>query len=386
MMSIWWVCPPHQARAVRPGWPGAAPSPEPGHDPNPAELIEYPPRIRGCWLFVHADVPVIGCSRFLTETSWRTMDGETGTKGRPFLPPAGTETCGGVMVRGPNSGDGTQSPVYYLASAGLGSTLPRPRALDEIDPLAGAGTGPVTAPAGSFPVTLAEAYAADFGRVFLNFSPQNQGQREQQLAAFVPASVAAANPDLGWNGIGQMSLQSEQVAGITMQDPAHAVVTLLASVNGQLMELGVPVAASGSGVVVSGEPAWLPAPAQIPLPAPAGGSSDPVAHSQLMNELPAFFKAYANGDSAAVNRFLAPGVRLAGLGGTMAFDSISGLHVPSGGSTRQITVAVIWQPLSQGASSGAKLQVTYSMSVVQQSSVKWYVKEISASIEAVGAQ
>lgn len=346
------------------------------------------------------------------------------------------------MVRGPNSGDGTQSPVYYLASAGLGSTRPRPRALDEIDPLAGAalalepessarsawngaggrwllwplrvvlwaallviafrgvtaivfnqntaspgaGTGQVTAPAGSFPVTLAEAYAADFGRVYLNFSPQNQGQREQQLAAFVPASVAAANPDLGWNGIGQMSLQSEQVAGITMQDPAHAVVTLLASVNGQLMELGVPVAASGSGVVVSGEPAWLPAPAQIPLPAPAGGSSDPVAHSQLMNELPAFFQAYANGDSAAVNRFLAPGVRLAGLGGTMAFDSISGLHVPSGGSTRQITVAVIWQPLSQGASSGAKLQVTYSMSVVQQSSVKWYVKEISASIEAVGAQ
>src|ERR1039458_7093517 len=71
MMSIWWVCPPHQARAVRPGWPGAAPSPEPGHDPNPAELIEYPPRIRGCWLFVHADVPVIGCSRFLTETSCR---------------------------------------------------------------------------------------------------------------------------------------------------------------------------------------------------------------------------------------------------------------------------------------------------------------------------
>jgi hypothetical protein len=345
------------------------------------------------------------------------------------------------MFRGPNSGDGTRSPVYYLASAGLASPRQRPQPLDEIDPLAGAalalepesaaasawngaggrwllwplrvvlwaallviafrgvtaivfnqnsalpgtGTGPAT-PTGSFPVPLAEAYAADFGRVYLNFNPQNQGQREQQLAAFVPASVAAADPNLGWNGVGQMSLQSEQVAGITVQDPARAVVTLLAVVNGQLMELGVPVAASGGEVVVSGEPAWLPAPAQIPLPATAGGSSDPVAHSQLMNELPAFFQAYANGDSAALNRFVAPGVRLAGLGGTMAFDSISGLHVPSGGSTRQITVAVIWQPLSQGASSGAKLQVTYSMSVVQQSSVKWYVKEISASIEAVGAQ
>jgi hypothetical protein len=251
---------------------------------------------------------------------------------------------------------------------------------------AGPSTAPATATSGSFPASLAEAYAAEFGRVYLNANPQNLGQREQQLAAFVPASVAAANPDLGWNGTGQLSLQSEQVAGITVQDPQHAVVTLLASVNDQLMELGVPVAASASGVVVSGEPAWLPAPAQIPLPAQAAGSSDPVAHSQLIAELPAFFQAYANGESAALNRFLAPGVRLAGLGGTMAFDSISGLRVPTGGSTRQITVSVIWQPLSQGVSSGAKLQVTYSMSVAQQSSVKWYVKEIGASIEAVGAQ
>jgi hypothetical protein len=49
------------------------------------------------------------------------------------------------------------------------------------------------------------------------------------------------------------------------------VVTLLATVNGQLMELGVPVIAAGGGVVVAGEPAWLPAPQQIPAPAAAGG-------------------------------------------------------------------------------------------------------------------
>jgi hypothetical protein len=237
-----------------------------------------------------------------------------------------------------------------------------------------------------FPVALAEAYAAEFGRVYLNFSPQNQDQREQQLAAFVPASLAAANPDLGWNGTGQMSLQSEQVAGIAVQGSQHAVVTLLASVNGQLMELGVPIAASSAGVVVSGEPAWLPAPAQISPPASGVQVSDPKAQSQLMNQLPAFFQAYANGDTAELNPFLARGVALTGLGGTMAFDSITGLHVPPGGSTREITVSVIWQLVSQGTPTGAKLQVTYSMSVVQQSGVKWYVKEISAAIEAVGSQ
>ena len=86
-------------------------------------------------------------------------------------------------------------------------------------------------------MSLAEAYATEFGRVYLGFSSQNLGQREQALAAFVPASVSAANPSLGWNGISQLNLQSLQVAGIKVQDPQHVVATLLALVSGQLMEL-----------------------------------------------------------------------------------------------------------------------------------------------------
>ena len=361
------------------------------------------------------------------------------------------------MVRGPTSGNGTQSSVYYLDSGGPASSRSRPRALDtgpgldsELDPLVsdmqadgslaarpgaggswrGAGgrwllwplrvvlwtalavvafrgitviafssspapargTGAANA-TGEFPVSLAEAYAAEFGRVYLGFSPQSLGQREQALAAFVPPAVSAVNPGLGWNGIGQLNLQSLQVAGIKVQDPKHAVVTLLALLNGQLMELGVPVAATGSGLVVSGEPAWLPAPPRIsPPPGPRG--SDRVALSQLMNELPAFFQAYASGDGRALSRFLAHGASAAGLGGAVTFDSIGALHVPPGGASRQITVTVIWQvPATEqpGSTAGnlgmaSKLEMTYGMSVVDLQSGKWYVKEIGASTEAVGAQ
>ncbi len=358
------------------------------------------------------------------------------------------------MVRGPASGNGTRSPVYYLDSAGLASPRPGPRALDtglvldgELDPLVAdmqadgslaarpgiggswrgaggrwllwplrvvlwtalavvafrgitaiisgsspapaGGTGPANA-TGKFPVSLAEAYAAEFGRVYLGFSPQSLGQREQALASFVPPAVSAVNPSLGWNGIGQLNLQSLQVAGIRVQDHKHAVVTLLALLNGQLMELGVPVAATGGGLVVSGEPAWLPAPPRIsPPPAPRG--SDRVAQSQLMNELPAFFQAYASGDGRALNRFLAHGASVAGLGGAVTFDSIGALHVPPGGASRQITVTVIWQvPATEqpGSTAGmtSKLEMTYGMSVVDLQGGKWYVKEIGASTEAVGAQ
>ena len=356
------------------------------------------------------------------------------------------------MVRGPTSGNGTRSSVYYLDSAALASPRPRPRAqrltLDsELDslpagmqadgslaappglgaswrgaggrwlmwplrvvlwtvllvvafrgitaiifnsspaPAGGIGTGTAT---GEFPVSLAEAYASEFGRVYLGFSPQSLGQREQALAAFVPPAVSAANPSLGWNGVGQLNLQSLQVAGIKVQDPQHAVVTLLALLNGQLMELGVPVAATGSGLAVTGEPAWLPAPQRI-VPPPAPRGSDRVAQSQLMNELPAFFQAYATSDSGALNRFGVHGTSVAGLGGAVTFDSISALHVPPGGASRQITVTVIWQvpqqpgPIAGNLGMASKLEMTYGMSVVDLQSGKWYVKEIGASTEAVGA-
>jgi Conjugative transposon protein TcpC len=237
-----------------------------------------------------------------------------------------------------------------------------------------------------FPVMLAEAYAAEFGQVYLNVSPAIQAQREQELAAFVPSSVAAADPDFGWNGAGQLQLQSEQVTGIAVQNPRQAVVTLLATVNDQLMELGVPVAASGGGVVISGEPAWLPAPQQISPPVTPSRGSDPVAQGELMNELPAFFQAYASGDSGALDRFAVRGVSLTGLGGTVTFGSIASLQVPPGGATRQITVTVIWQVPGPGESGVTKLAMAYGMSVVDLQSGKWYVNKISAANEAVGAK
>ena len=112
-----------------------------------------------------------------------------------------------------------------------------------------------------------------------------------------------------------------------------------------------------------------------------------------MNELPAFFQAYASGDSAALNRFLVRGVSVAGLGGAVAFDQVSALHVPPGGATRQITVTVIWQlPEPPGSVTAgtqgvtSKLEMSYGMSVVDLQGGKWYVNGIGASSETVGAR
>ena len=149
----------------------------------------------------------------------------------------------------------------------------------------GTGRAPATTatPASTFPSGLAGAYALQFGQVYLNASPATASQRASQLAAFLPPG---ADPQLGWNGTGTLQLQSEQVADVAVKDSQHAVVTLLARVNGQLMELGVPVYYAGGALAVSAEPAWLAgAAAGIGSHAPgaqhrhgdAGGTDEPAA-------------------------------------------------------------------------------------------------------------
>ena len=211
------------------------------------------------------------------------------------------------------------------------------------DPAAG-GTEPAGVTAGQFPVSLAEAYATEFGQVYLNFSPAIQAQREQELAAFVPPSVAAAHPDLGLER--HRPAEPAVRAGRRDRGPGSAARRGHPAGHGQRPAHGARRAGDRLGRRHGGRRgARLAARAdsRSRRRQAASQGSDPVARSQLMNELPAFFQAYATGDSAALSRFELRGVPLTGLGGAVTFGSIAGLQVPPGGTTRQITVTVIWQ-------------------------------------------
>ncbi len=251
-------------------------------------------------------------------------------------------------------------------------------------PVAGtAGSGSVQ----GFPVRMAEAYAQQFADVYLNFSPATAAARARQLAAFLPPG---SDSQLGWNGQGTVQLQSEQVAGIAVQDSQHAIVTLLVRASGNLMELGVPIYAVDGAVAISAEPSLLPPPPRVSPPAAQSPASDPETAAALGRQLPAFFRAYASGDPVTLGRFLAHGATVTGLGGTVTYAAISGIQVPPGGTTRHIRVSVIWHLASQGAApsqsparspvstSSAGLEMTYEMTVVQQNG-SWYVAAIGAS-------
>jgi hypothetical protein len=254
-------------------------------------------------------------------------------------------------------------------------------------PAKGNGSGSDTGTTASgFPVTLGEAFAISFSEVHLNYSLSTAAQRAQELAAFIPASAQARNPQFGWNGSGTSVAQSTEVAGIDVSSSDTAVVTLLSTVNGKLMELGVPRYAASGELVVSAEPALLPAPPVATPPSAQPVSSDQGAESALASQLPGFFEAFASGDQAALGRYLAPGASVAGLGGAVSFGGITSLQVPQGGSTRDITVTVNWVLSGQVGAGASRLATTYDMSVVDQQSARWYVKDIRASTQPMGTQ
>lgn len=248
-------------------------------------------------------------------------------------------------------------------------------------------SGRAQQPTGSsrFPVTLAEAFAMQFGQVYLNFDQVRAAQRARQLAAFIPVGAAQ---QFGWNGVGSMRLQSEQVAGIQVRDSRNALVQLLVMVNGKLMEFSVPVYAAQGGMVVSGEPALLPPPNRVGLPAAKPtGNPDLATQNAFESFLPAFFKAYASSDAATLDRFITKGFSITGLGGAVAYssNSIQSLFVPQGGAKRDVTVTVRWEVPNLGGSAPATLDVTYDMTWIYQGG-NWSIESIKGSTQQAGQQ
>ena len=244
---------------------------------------------------------------------------------------------------------------------------------------------PARAPAPTqFPVSTAEAYAVEFGDVYLSFSPGAATARSKALASFLPPG---SDPQLGWNGAGSQRVESDQVASVSVTSAHTAIVTLLARLGtGRLVELGVPVYAAHGAMSVSGDPALLPAPAAAAPPSASEPSADQSATTALQSQLPAFFQAYAGGDQATLARFAAPGAHLAGLNGAVSFGAITSLYVPPGGARRQISVTVTWQLASgrgraaRSGSAAAALPMTYEMTIVRQGG-SWDVQSIGAATQ-----
>jgi hypothetical protein len=226
----------------------------------------------------------------------------------------------------------------------------------------------------AFPQQAASSYALSFANVYLNYDPATAEDRQRLLAQFIAPGV---DPQLGWDNTGKSTLRSAQVASVEARDVNQALVTLLVQANGKMFQLAVPVYAKDGALVISGRPATLPAPPRAALPA-ANQDRDSALETELQEPLTGFFKAYASGDTASLQRYSDPPVT--GLGNAFVFSALKEINAPHGeAASRTINATVIWQVSpAQGKNSGGTLEQTYQLTMLKKDG-NWYVTDIRGS-------
>jgi hypothetical protein len=94
----------------------------------------------------------------------------------------------------------------------------------------------------------------------------------------------------------------------------------------------------------------------------------------------------AGGDRAVAGWYLAPRAAISGLAGAAGAGGITELRVPQGGATRHIRATVGLAIPGQVGTGVPRHATTCDMSVVDQQSARWYVKDIRASTQPMGTQ
>ncbi|MGI5167379.1 conjugal transfer protein [Spirillospora sp. CA-253888] len=228
-----------------------------------------------------------------------------------------------------------------------------------------------------FPSSSAGAYALQFANVYLNYDQKNAPARDEQLRTFLPEG---ADPKFGWNGVGQLAVQSVQVAGVEVHDANNASVTILARSQDKWLRLNVPVFAKDGALVISGRPALLPPPTKATLPQQGVRDRDAALESVLQPMLGTFFQAYAKSDQATLSRYAA-GPALPGLAESVNYVAVRGVVAPKGAAdARTVTVTVAWQLPGSAAGGAGELEQAYRMAMVKKGD-NWYVKDIRGTTE-----
>jgi Conjugative transposon protein TcpC len=234
--------------------------------------------------------------------------------------------------------------------------------------LAGPPRSQPAAASATYPREAAGAFAARFAMAYLTFDAARPEQRRNALQQYVgPGDASSA----GWDGQGRQTAVLALPAGIDVRDGAHALVTVVALVDGnRWLYLAVPVAADGQGLAVSGTPVLLPQPDLAAGAQPAEFvDQDPALSAQLRPYLTAFLRAYAASSQAELSYYAAPAVELTGLGGQVTLAGLDALSVeqPSG-TQRSVVASVRWTD----SKSGGTLTQRYRLQLAQVNG-KWLV-------------
>ena len=222
----------------------------------------------------------------------------------------------------------------------------------------------------------ARAFAADFARAYLTYSPKDPDASARAVRSFAaPGLGDSIAPEYDGEAPRQ-AVASVTVARIARLDARHALVTVAVAVEDatEMRYLTVPVARDAAGgLVVSDLPSFAAAPARAsvedavtdPLPVSERPAIEPVVSR--------FLRAYLAGDASGLEYLVPAGVRIAApsLRHQLVDVVDLALAAPVSGRERLVLASV----RARDAATGAVFSLRYQLRLVRQD--RWYVAAVN---------
>jgi len=235
------------------------------------------------------------------------------------------------------------------------------------------------AAAAAWPDDDARAFAVDFARAYLTYSPQHPDVQVRTLQAFATPDLAASiAPELGDDARRQV-VDVVTVARTARIDAGHALVTVAATVSdGSTVTryLTVPVARDArGGLVVSELPSFTAPPARAEVEPPAVETLTGPDRAAIEDVLERFFTAYLAGDAGDLEYLVPAGVRLGALG--QPHELLGVTAIAAAGPPQGRTRAVLATVRAQDVRTKAVFSLRYRLRLVRED--RWYVLAVNTT-------
>jgi hypothetical protein len=240
------------------------------------------------------------------------------------------------------------------------------------------------APAITWPDEAAKAYAVEFARAYLTYSPRHREQYTRALGGFVaPELLASIAPEHRDDGAAQV-VEAATVAGSAAVDDRHALVTVAAAVSSDAVStryLVVPVGRDGDGgLTVYDLPSFAAPAGQGLLPATQGEPLTGADRAPIEDVVERFLGAFLAGREDELDYLVPAGTRIGALAeGHELVGMVSLAQVgPASAETREVLATV----RARDVSSGAVYALRYRLALVRQD--RWYVAAVNQATRKGG--
>src|SRR4051794_14339171 len=231
-------------------------------------------------------------------------------------------------------------------------------------------------PASTWPDDDARAFAADFARAYLSYSPKRADVWARAVQAFASAELASSIAPVYAQDAPRQVVGSVTVARTARLDARHALVTVAASLEGApgTQFLTVPVARDDAGgLVVSDLPSFVAGPGRASLQQRA---TEPLAVSERAAITPVverFLRAYLAGDASGLEYLVPAGMRIPVAARDQQLVEVGelALAAPASGPERLVLAAV----RARDAASGGVFSLRYRLRLVRRD--RWYVAAVN---------